>query len=115
MINKIITLAIACASLALCGCSSTANLGTDLANFVSAIPVNTVTDASLQVQTPFWSHQLSATGLSKSKDGTIQIVNLKDNFAIPLWGSTKQFSVSGVTIESGTAPIALPAATVTVK
>ena len=107
MINKTVTLALACASVALCGCSSTANLGTDLANFVSAIPVNTVTDASLTVQTPLWSHQLSATGLSKGKDGTIQIVNLKDNFAIPLWGSTKLFSVSGVTIEPGTAPVAL--------
>ena len=82
------------------GC--TTNPGKDLATFVAALPTNTVTDASLQVSTPLWSHQLSATGMSKAKDGTIQITNLKDNFAIPLWGTTKTFSVSGLTVEPGT-------------
>ena len=95
--------------LGLCGCvTNPGTAGQDLAAFVAALPTNTVTDASLQVSTPFWSHQLSATGLSKSKDGTIQIVNLKDNFAIPLWGTTKTFSVSGLTVEPGTSVQLVP-------
>lgn len=97
MKNKLLLLVVAL--LGLTGCVS--NIGKDLAGFVSALPTNTVTDASLQVSTPLWSHQLSATGMSKSKDGTIQITNLKDNFAIPLWGTTKTFTVSGLTIEPG--------------
>lgn len=88
--------------IGLVGC--TTNPGKDIAAFVAALPTNTVTDASLQVSTPLWSHQLSATGMSKSKDGTIQVTNLKDNFSIPLWGTTKTFTVSGLTIEPGTQP-----------
>ena len=91
---------IALIGLFLAGC--TTNPGKDIAAFVAALPTNTITDASLQVSTPLWSHQLSATGMSKTKDGTIQITNLKDNFAIPLWGTTKTFSVSGLTVEPGT-------------
>jgi len=88
--------------LVLAGCTTAGTAGKDLAAFVASLPTNTVTDASLQVSTPLWSHQLSATGMSKTKDGTIQITNLKDNFAIPLWGTTKTFSVSGLTVEPGT-------------
>ena len=91
------TAVILCA-LALCGCSSTTNLGTDLSTFVKNLPPNSVTDASLTVQNPAWSHTLSVTGMGKSADGSIQITNLKDNFAIPLWGFSKTFSVSGLTI-----------------
>ncbi len=58
-----------------------------------------MTDASLQVSTPLWSHQVSVTGMSKAANGAIQITNLKDNFSIPLWGTTKTFSVSGLTVE----------------
>lgn len=88
--------------LLLCGCVS--NVGKDLAAFVSALPTNTVTDASLQVSTPLWGHQLSVTGMSKAADGTIQITNLKDNFSIPLWGTTKTFTLSGLTISSNATP-----------
>lgn len=99
--KKLILLVIASIlALFLVGC--TTNPGKDLAAFVAALPTNTVTDVSLQVSTPLWSHQLSATGMSKTKDGTIQISNLKDNFAIPLWGTTKTFSISGLTVEPGT-------------
>lgn len=97
------------------GCGTTTskgNLGAELASFVQSIPSNTVTDASLQVSTPLWSHQLSVTGLSKSTSGQVTITNLKDNFAIPLCGFTKTFSVSGLTFDAGTAPLAPPVALV---
>ena len=91
--KRILTLT--CIALALTGCVS---IGKDVSAFTNALPQNNVVDVSFQFQTPFWSHQVSATGLAKNTDGSITITNFKDNFAIPLWGTTKTFSVSGLTV-----------------
>jgi hypothetical protein len=107
-----------CVALLLCllcfgttGCVSGSNPGASMASFVNGLSTNTVTNVSLKINSPFTSHTLTATGLSKTKDGTLQIVNLEDNFAIPLWGFSKTFSVAGVTIEPGTSIVAVPAPT----
>jgi len=107
----------ALASLALLAFATGCASNSGIASFISSLPTNNVTDASLTVQSPLWSHQISVTGMSKSADGTITITNLKDNFSIPLWGTTKAFSVSGLTVSPGSAasvPVLVPGASVSV-
>lgn len=89
-------------AVAATGCAS---VGKNLSAFVANLPPNTLTDATQTTTNPLYSHTESVTGMSKSADGTIQIVNLKASLFIPLWGFTDTLTVSGLTVLPGTSPL----------
>lgn len=82
------------------GCVSI-KLGDEYAAFIRKVPAATITDISTTTQSPLWNFKASASGISTdSKTGVMTITNGKADFGIPLWGFSKQFSVSGLVLQA---------------
>lgn len=80
---------------------SPAKVGRDYAAFVREIPAAKITDVSTVTQSPLWTFNASASGISTDpKTGIMTITNGKAAFSIPLWGFSKTFSVSGLEFQA---------------
>lgn len=107
LIKILLLAALAALCLGSTGCVSASKVGRDYAAFISEIPAASITDVATQTQTPLWSFFASASGVSTDpKSGLITITNGKAGFAIPLWGTVKTFSVSGLTFKASAEQLA---------
>lgn len=102
---------LAAVCLATSACVSPQKIGHDYAAFIAELPAANITDVATVTQTPLWSFNASASGVSTDPlTGVMTITNGKAGFAIPLWGTTKTFSVSGLSFKASAQQLAAAAA-----
>lgn len=116
--KTVFTLIIASLALFLSGCSTTAaKNGSDFLSKISKMGI-VANDVTQRTSTPVYSHTESATGISKDTHGNMSIINLKVGIAVPVIGTTWDFSASGIQIVADPtvviAPLPVAGATVSV-